>query len=242
MKHWGRDPKEIPASYIRRLPVRLDYNDSYYRCLYQGVPKDGYTEIIQRILDHQSITLSLGCLFHTAMREEFDHVFYTGALDKLYDYSYGMLSYRTVFWERSVSQGTEIGHAAMNYPCVNVPYTRKREHKYYKYWKDYEKTVVFTEYSKDTTKFDIPFYPIRLRADLIKYAMYIKKGMHDSGISFLGRLALYKYLDMHEVILDALELADQILYSLANDTKHKLPKFPPRRDAEIRYLTSEVMP
>ena len=233
-KHWGRDPKEIPASVLKRIPIRFNYNDNYYRSIYQGIPDDGYTEIIERILSHRKITVQLSTEYKASMNSDYDFIFYTGPLDAYYDHEFGRLSYRTVYWKKEVGNGDILGHPAFNFPSLDQPYTRKREHKHYKYWKSYEKSILFTEFSKDTTPKDEPYYPMRLASDKILMSKYYRKLSQENNVAFLGRLALYKYMDMHQVIADALDLADAIIPSFANGNISKTKIYaPPSRKNEI---------
>jgi UDP-galactopyranose mutase len=220
---------------LKRLPIRFNYNDNYYTSREQGIPEDAYTEIVARILDHENISVHLNTPLSKSILSDYDHIVYTGALDEFFDYEFGRLSYRTVFWNKDIYSNDEIGHAAMNYPSESVPFTRRREHKFYKYWKTYDKTVVFTEFSKATTDQDEPFYPMRLPDDKETMYKYYDKLVEQENMSFVGRLALYKYQDMHQVILDALELADQLLYSIQNKYNSLTPKVPPRRQEEVFF-------
>ena len=210
-KHWGRDPKEIPASVLKRLPLRFNYNDNYYRSIYQGIPEDGYTEIIERILSHDKINIHLNTPYSPSMNSDYDFIFYTGPLDAYYDYKFGRLSYRTVYWEKEIGNGDILGHPAFNFPSIEQPYTRRREHKHYKYWETYNKSVVFTEFSKDTSSEDEPYYPMRLSSDKTLMSKYYGMLSQEKNVAFLGRLALYKYMDMHQVIADSLDLASAVI-------------------------------
>ncbi len=220
-KQWGCEPRELPASILKRLPLRYNYNDSYYRSIYQGIPKDGYTAIVERILDHDLIEVCLNTPWDSGMQDEFEHVFFTGPMDAYFNYCHGRLGYRTVYWEREVHEGDFQGHPGINYPGLEVPFTRRREHKHYAYWEEHEKTVVFTEYSKETGDDDEPYYPKRLAPDkdmLEKYMTMVKEA---GNVSFLGRLGTYRYLDMHQVIGEALEFGES--WSKAYDEGWPLP-------------------
>ena len=149
-KQWGCDPKELPASILKRLPIRFSYDDNYYNAKYQGIPTNGYTAVVERILDHPAIEVRLSTRFRREMESEFDHVFYTGPLDAYFDYREGRLSYRTVTFERIDDEGDYQGNAVINYPDESVPYTRIHEHKHFTPWEKHEKTVAFREYSKET--------------------------------------------------------------------------------------------
>jgi UDP-galactopyranose mutase len=211
LKQWGCSPTELPASILKRLPVRFNYNDSYYNSRHQGMPVDGYTSVIESILDHPQISVELGREWNEAMKEEHDHVFFTGPIDQFFGYSEGRLAYRTVFWERKEAEGDYQGNAVINYPEKDVPYTRVHEHKHFAPWEEHEKTVVFTEFSKETEEGDIPYYPKRLAVDMKLYESYRERAQKASGVSFLGRLATYRYMDMHQVIGEAMDFSTKVL-------------------------------
>jgi len=223
-KQWGCDPRDLPASILKRLPVRFNYNDNYYESRYQGIPLDGYTEIVRRILDHPLITVKLGVTFEPGMSSEFGHTFFTGPIDQFFGCSEGRLGYRTVEWERAVHAGDFQGNAVINYPDMSVPFTRIHEHKHFAPWESHDQTIAFTEFSKETQAGDIPYYPKRLGADLTLLKKYRSAAESLEGISFLGRLATYRYMDMHHVIAEALDFAESWLKS--REDKLKPPVFP----------------
>jgi len=230
LKQWGCEPRELPAAILRRLPVRFDYNDSYYDCRYQGMPVDGYSDIVARILAHSSIRLRLGLCWEPSMSREFDHVFFTGPIDAFFAYSEGRLSYRTVYWERSEFTGDFQGNAVINYPDPGVPYTRIHEHHHFAPWEHHERSVVFTEYSMETGVGDTPYYPKRLPADLQVLEHYRRRAGEVPWVTFLGRLGTYRYLDMHHAIGDALRLSAEVL--AAEQCGAPWPQFPgPATDA-----------
>ena len=224
IKQWGCDPSELPASILKRLPVRFNYDDSYYNSKWQAMPRDGYTAVIERILDHPLIEVELSTSWEPAMRKDFGHVCFTGPIDEFYDYEEGRLGYRTVHWNREEHVGDYQGNAVINYPDLGVPYTRIHEHKHFAPWEIHEKSAVFTEYSKETAAGDIPYYPKRLGADKDLLDRYLERARQDSGVSFLGRLATYRYLDMHQVIAESLEFADDYLKATYNGLES--PIFP----------------
>jgi len=208
LKQWGCEPRELPASILKRLPVRFNYNDNYYGTSYQGIPEEGYTRLIENILDHPSITLNLGTDYAPAMREDFDHLFYTGPLDEYFQFCLGRLGYRTMSFERIDAEGDFQGNAVLNYPSAKVPFTRVHEHKHFATWETHRKTVAFREYSKETSAQDEPYYPKRLRHDMSLLMLYRQKALRESGVSFLGRLATYRYMDMETVIGEALRFVE----------------------------------
>lgn len=211
-KQWGCDPKELPASILKRLPIRFNYDDNYYNSKYQGIPENGYTEIVANILNHKNITLELGKTYDKQINSDFHHVFYSGALDEYYDYKFDRLGYRTVFFEEEITKGDYQGNAVINYCEENIPFTRIHEHKHFAPWETHEKTVVIKEFSKETKVNDEPYYPKRLNKDkeiLEKYRTYAKRCKEN--VSFVGRLGTYRYLDMDKVIAEALAYVDHYL-------------------------------
>lgn len=211
-KQWGCEPTELPASILKRLPVRFNYNDNYYHTSFQGIPRDGYTPMFEKLLNHPAITVKLNTKFQSAQDlSGYDHVFFTGPLDQYFNYKHGRLAYRTVYFERGVTEGDYQGNAVINYSNEDVPYTRVHEHKHFTPWEDHEKTVYFKEYSKETSPEDVPYYPKRLAADKAVLKKYRQDAEGLKGVSFLGRLATYRYMDMHHVIGEALDYAKLFL-------------------------------
>lgn len=224
-KHWGCEPVEISASVLSRLPVRFNYDDNYYNSAYQGIPEYGYTEIVHRILSQPSIEMRLNEKFHSGQSSEFEHVFFTGPIDAYFDYQLGRLNYRTVTFERIDAEGDYQGNAVINYTELKVPHTRIHEHKHLAPWEQHERTVCFAEFSKETQPDDVPYYPVRKAADKALLQRYYEMANGCEGVSFLGRLATYRYLDMDRVIGESLDFAKVFLSSLAAK-KEPLPKFP----------------
>ena len=224
MKQWGCDPTELPAAILKRLPLRFNYDDNYYNALYQGIPEEGYTAVIQRILDYPGITVETGVSWHEDMRPEYDHVIYTGPLDAFYHHRHGRLGYRTVYWDKQVHSGDYQGNAVINYTESTPAHTRIHEHKHFAPWESHEKTIVLTEYSKETEPGDIPYYPKRLELDLMMLARYRSLAGAEVGISFLGRLATYRYMDMHHVIDEALSFGASLAEAIR--TGETRPVFP----------------
>jgi len=210
-KQWGCEPAALPASILQRLPIRFNYDDNYYNTCYQGMPADGYTALVERILDHPNIEVKLDTPWDPAMRNEFKEVFFTGPLDEFYGYRHGHLGYRTVFWEKNIVTGDHQGNAVINYPSLEVPYTRIHEHKHFTPWESHAQSVVLTEFSKETETGDIPYYPKRLAVDKDLLAKYINDAKQDEGVYFLGRLATYRYMDMDDVIAEALDFSRRYL-------------------------------
>ncbi len=211
-KQWGCEPTELPASILKRLPVRFNYNDNYYNDVYQGIPRDGYTAIIEKMFRHDNIKLELGKKYIRSEEDSrYEHIFFSGPIDQFFGYKHGRLSYRTVTFERHETEGDFQGNPVINYCDEDVPYTRIHEHKHFTPWETHEKTVFFKEFSKETTETDIPYYPKRLSGDMEILQKYEEEKKSLENISFLGRLATYRYLDMHQVIEEALEVADSYI-------------------------------
>ena len=217
-KQWGCEPCELSPSLLKRLPIRFTYDDSYFNDRFQGIPVDGYTAIIQRLLTHERIEVKLGTPWQAGMESDFAHVIFTGPIDQYYDYRFGRLGYRTVFWDRSYHQGDFQGNAVINYPDSDVPFTRILEHKHFAPWETHKETVVFTEYSKETGVDDIPFYPKRLAIDKELLEKYLQLARSQTKVSFLGRLATYRYLDMHQVVAEALDFSPRLAAHLRGNS------------------------
>lgn len=217
-KQWGMSPTKLPASILKRLPVRFNYDDNYFFHKYQGMPKDGYTAIVENILNHSNITVELNSEFNHADMHDYNHVFYTGPLDGFYNYRLGRLGYRTLDFERHVSDGDYQGCAVMNYGEVSVPFTRIAEHKHFTPWENHEKTVYFKEYSRLCGENDIPYYPIRLLDEKELLQKYVELVEQESKVTFVGRLATYRYLDMDVTIREALDVANTFLNMQKNNS------------------------
>ncbi|MBB2168959.1 UDP-galactopyranose mutase [Gluconacetobacter aggeris] len=224
-KQWGIDPAELPASILKRLPLRFDYDDNYFSHPYQGMPEEGYTAIVRNILDVSGIETRMNCSFES-ISNDFDHVFYTGPIDRYFNFRIGHLAYRTLDFERFVEEGDYQGTAVVNYCDEEVPYTRITEHKYFAPWeKDgFSKTVCFREYSRSAHKKDIPYYPVRLVNDGILLDNYIEMAREQKNVSFLGRLGTYRYLDMDVTIKEALDACNVIDRALQSP-EFSLPTF-----------------
>ncbi|GAB6034747.1 UDP-galactopyranose mutase [Galenea microaerophila] len=223
IKQWGINPTELPASILKRLPVRFNYDDNYFNHKYQGMPKEGYTPIIEALLSHENIQTHLNTSFKTEQAKEFDHVFYTGPIDAWFNYEEGRLGYRTLDFVREDHDGDYQGCAVMNYGDQDVPYTRITEHKHFSPWETHEQTVIFKEYSRECTEDDIPYYPIRLVNEKAMLNTYIEKAKAQSNVSFLGRLGTYRYLDMDVTIAEALYASQKILKLITD--KATIPAF-----------------
>ena len=225
-KQWGVDPKELPASILARLPVRFNDDDSYFNHPYQAIPKNGYTPIVEAILRHESIKLHLGMRFDPSSHSEFgefDHVVWTGPIDAFFGFEFGRLGYRTLDFEPEVCDGDYQGHPVVNYCDVDVPYTRITEHKHFAPWEEHSRTIVYREFSRLCGESDTPYYPIRLVKEKEQLLNYVQLARNAKGVTFIGRLGTYRYLDMDVTIHEALLASKAMLDCLAK--QQPLPSF-----------------
>lgn len=222
-KQWGCSPTQLPASILKRLPVRFNYDDNYFFHKYQGMPRDGYTAIVEKILDHPNISVRLGTQFSRAQVKDYDHVFYSGPIDGYFDYELGRLGYRTLDFREIRADGDFQGCAVMNYGDESVPYTRIAEHKHFSPWEQHDKTICFEEHSRACEEGDIPYYPIRLTEEQAMLRDYVEKARGETGVSFVGRLGTYRYLDMDVTIAEALEASERFL--TLREQRETIPSF-----------------
>lgn len=225
-KQWGVDPKELPASILARLPVRFNDDDSYFNHPYQAIPKDGYTPIVEAILQHESIKIHLATRFDPSSHSEFgefDHVVWTGPIDAFFGFEFGRLGYRTLDFVPEVCDGDYQGHPVVNYCDVDVPYTRITEHKHFAPWEEHSRTVVYREFSRLCGESDTPYYPIRLVKEKEQLLNYVQLARNARGVTFIGRLGTYRYLDMDVTIHEALLASKAMLDCLAK--QQPLPSF-----------------
>ena len=215
-KQWGVDPTELPASILARLPVRFNYEDSYFNHPYQAIARDGYTEIIASILDHPRITVELGKSLSRADAASFDHMFWTGPIDAYFDYEHGRLGYRTLDFESEVHDGDYQGCPVLNYCDEDVPFTRITEHKHFAPWESHDRTVIYREFSRLCGEKDIPDYPIRLVKEKEQLGQYVEMARRETNATFVGRLGTYRYLDMDVTIFEALKVATGAKDALIN--------------------------
>ena len=211
-KQWGRDCKDLPAFIIKRLPVRLTFDNNYFNALYQGIPMGGYTKMVENILDGIEVRLNTDYLEH---KEELDaladKVVYTGPIDAYFDYKLGTLEYRSVRFENETLDKPNFqGNAAVNYTDRQTPWTRIIEHKWFEFGKDEEgndlpKTVISREYSSEWKPGDEPYYPVNDEKNTALYAKYKELAEKEENVIFGGRLGLYRYMDMHHVVDAALQ-------------------------------------
>ncbi len=219
-KQWGVDPRDLPASILARLPVRFTDDDSYFNHPYQAIPKDGYTPIVLAILDHPKISVRLSTRFSTNNAGEFgefDHVIWTGPIDAYFNYEFGRLGYRTLDFVAETSDGDFQSHPVVNYCDVDVPYTRITEHKHFAPWESHDRTVVYHEFSRLCEDKDTPYYPIRRVKEKQQLLSYVQLARAATGVTFMGRLGTYRYLDMDVTIHEALGASREMIECLASN-------------------------
>ncbi len=217
-KQWGRDCKDLPAFIIKRLPVRLTFDNNYFNALFQGIPMGGYTRMVENLLQGVEVRLNTDYL---ANKEQLDAlaetVIYTGPIDAYYGYALGTLEYRSVRFETELLDIPSFqGNAAVNYTDRETPWTRIIEHKWFEFGKDDEgrdlpKTVISREYSSEWKPGDEPYYPVNDAKNGALYAQYKALAEKEEKVIFGGRLGEYKYYDMDQVIAAALSAADRLL-------------------------------
>lgn len=217
-KQWGRPCTELPAFIIKRLPVRLTFDNNYFNALYQGIPVGGYTKMVANLLDGIEVRLNEDYL---EKKEQYDamaeKVIYTGAIDAYFDYKLGTLEYRSVRFENETLDKPNFqGNAAVNYTDVETPWTRIIEHKWFEFGKDEEgndlpKTVISREYSSEWKPGDEPYYPVNDEKNGALYGQYKELAEKEPKVIFGGRLGEYKYYDMDAVIASALDMCEREL-------------------------------
>jgi UDP-galactopyranose mutase len=210
-KQWGVAPSELPASILQRLPVRFDYDTAYYSHPIQAIPRDGYTPIFEQLLDHRLITVHLNTKVDSDSLRSFDHIFWTGPLDAWFGHSFGRLRYRTLDFVEEVHNGDFQGSATMNQCDLDVPFTRTTEFNHFTPWEAHEQTVIYREFSRECGEDDTPYYPLRLNDDSVLLDRYLEAAKHETGVTFVGRLGTYRYLDMDVCIGEALDVAAEFL-------------------------------
>ncbi|MGD6942769.1 UDP-galactopyranose mutase [Cytobacillus gottheilii] len=205
-KQWGRPASELPAFIIKRLPVRFTYDNNYFNDRYQGIPVGGYTGIIEKMLHNIEVRLNVDFF---EQREELEglaeKIVYTGMIDQYYDYKYGILEYRSLHFETKIMEDTDNyqGNAVVNYTDQETPYTRIIEHKHFEFGTG-DKTVITEEYPSEWKPGDEPYYPINDDKNNETYRKYKELADEETNVIFGGRLATYKYYDMHQIIGAAL--------------------------------------
>lgn len=223
IKQWGIQPSKLPASILKRLPIRFNYDDNYYSSRFQGIPLNGYTHIIKKMLDHPSIQIHLNTYVRKEDLTNFNHIFYSGPIDEWFNFSHGKLAYRTLDFIEEVHTGDYQGNAVINYCDSSVPWTRISEHKHFSPWESHEKTVIYKEFSRLHQHGDTPYYPIRLIDDKKSLEKYVTLANKETNTTFVGRLGTYRYLDMHVTVREALDVAVKYLSSIHNSSA--MPSF-----------------
>lgn len=217
-KQWGRSCKDLPAFIIKRLPVRLTFDNNYFNALYQGIPTCGYTQMVANMLEGIEVRLNTDYLAHKQELDALaDKIVYTGPIDAYFDYKLGALQYRSVRFETEVLDKPNFqGNAAVNYTDRETPWTRIIEHKWFTFGKDEDgndlpKTVISREYSSEWKPGDEPYYPVNDEKNGALYAQYRRLAENERKVIFGGRLGAYKYYDMDQVIAAALALCEKEL-------------------------------
>ena len=216
-KQWGRDCKDLPAFIIKRLPVRLTFDNNYFNALYQGIPTGGYTKMVANMLDGIEVKLNEDYLADKAKWDaQAEKIIYTGPIDAYFNYSLGNLEYRSVRFETELLDIPNFqGNAAVNYTDSETPWTRIIEHKWFEFGKDdngndLPKTVISREFSSEWKPGDEPYYPVNDDKNSRLYADYKALADREPNVIFGGRLGEYKYYDMDQVIAAALDTADRL--------------------------------
>lgn len=217
-KQWGRDCKDLPSFIIKRLPVRLTFDNNYFNALYQGIPVGGYTKMIENMLDGIEVRLNVDYLEN---KEELDKlaekVVYTGPIDAYFDYKLGYLEYRSVRFENELLDKPNFqGNAAVNYTDRETPWTRIIEHKWFEFGKDEEgndlpKTYISREFSSEWKPGDEPYYPVNDEKNSNLYAEYKELAAKEEKVIFGGRLGEYKYYDMDATVASVLDKCEEVL-------------------------------
>ncbi|HGJ7434363.1 TPA: UDP-galactopyranose mutase [Streptococcus pneumoniae] len=207
-KQWGKPTTELPAFIIRRLPVRLTYDNNYFNDTYQGIPIGGYTQIVEKMLDHENIDVETNVDFFVNKEQylkDFPKIVFTGMIDEFFDYKLGELEYRSLRFENeTLDMENYQGNAVVNYTDTETPYTRIIEHKHFEFGSQ-AKTIITKEHSKTWEKGDEPYYPVNNDRNNHLYKSYKKFADEQGNVIFGGRLGHYRYYDMHQVIGAALQ-------------------------------------
>lgn len=211
-KQWGRSAKELPSFIIRRLPVRFSYDNNYFNDLYQGIPIGGYNKIIENMLEKSDVQLGINFFENKEKLESMaDKIVFTGMIDEFYEYKFGVLEYRSLKFESEIlDKENHQGNAVVNYTDRKTPFTRIIEHKHFEYGTQ-ERTVITREYPAEWNKGDEPYYPINNKRNNEIYSKYKQLANKEEKYIFGGRLADYKYYDMHHVIRTALDKIKEVL-------------------------------
>ncbi len=217
IKQWGRDPSELPASILKRLPVRFSFDDNYFHHQRQALPEKGYTQMVLNMLAHENIVTRLGCRFEEMPEIDVQHTFYSGPIDRYFQYKAGRLAYRTLHFEELRERGDIQGTPVINFCDLEVPHTRITEHRHLSSWQqETSGSIAFVETSREAGENDIPYYPVHLASDKKQLTQYKKMASQTRDVTFLGRLGTYSYLDMDQAIAQALKIAEKTLNDMQN--------------------------
>lgn len=222
-KQWGCPATALPASILNRLPFRFDFEDGYFCHPHQGMPENGYTDLIQAMLDHPGITVRTGIPIDSHQARDMQkqgHLFWTGPLDAYFGHDSGRLRYRTLEFVREIVPADWQGCAVMNYADSDVIWTRITDHARLSPWEHHEKTVIFREYSREAGPDDIPYYPVRLSAENTALAGYEVRAQQEKNVTFLGRLGTCQYLDMDATISQAMLAVKTFMHSRTYQETH----------------------
>lgn len=214
-KQWGRDCKELPAFIIKRLPVRFTFDNNYFDALYQGIPRGGYTKLIENLLDGIEVRLNVDYLEYKAELDAVaNKVVYTGPIDAYFNYQFGPLEYRSIRFEHELlNQYNFQGNAAVNYTDRETPWTRIIEHKWFEFGNDIPKTVISREYSSEWKLGEEPYYPVNDKKNSTLYTQYKLLANQEKNVIFGGRLGEYKYYDMDKTIEVALNVCENEFFN-----------------------------
>jgi len=208
-KQWGQEPATLPASIIKRLPIRTTMDDNYFNDIYQGIPIGGYTQIFEMLLEGSDVMLSTDFFKNRKNLEKLgNRIVYTGKIDQYYDYAFGKLGYRTLRFENKVFDTENYqGLAQLNYTSLDVPWTRTIEHRHFDNTTKSSKTIVTWEYPEKFTDNSPAYYPVNDLENSNIYSKYKELSLKEDKTIFGGRLATYQYKDMHQIIASAMHLA-----------------------------------
>lgn len=222
-KQWGKPCNELPAFIIKRLPLRYTFDNNYFNDKYQGIPIDGYTNIIKNILNHKNIHAYLNVQFRDFDTKKYDKILYTGPIDAYFNYKLGSLEYRSLRFENKYYENIDSlqGNAVVNYTSKNEPFTRKIEHKFFNLENNAKHgTIVTTEYSQPWNINKEPYYPVNNKENNMLYKQYTELP-HDKKVIFGGRLGQYRYYNMDQTIMMALQLSKRVWEKMSSGLHSK---------------------
>lgn len=209
-KQWRKSPRELPASIIKRLPIRFTFNEDYFDDIYQGIPIGGYTRIFEQLISKAEVKLNTDYLLDKHYWDNVsEKIIYTGKIDEYFDYKFGCLEYLGLRFENELLEGDYQGNAVVNYTEESIPFTRIIEHKHFEY-KELPHTIITKEFPVEYDKTGIPYYPVNTPRNNALYESYKNEVAKIPNLYIGGRLGYYKYLNMDEAILSALELSQSI--------------------------------